>query len=529
MQATATDDIAVAKVDFLAQGSLIGTVSGSGPAYSATWKNVLPGNYSVTATATDNEGASTTSAAANITVTGVAGNIDSPKDGASVTAPYDLRYRVAATNTLIHTVEFFDNGAVFYTLTSDSSSSFSGTMTITSAPVGSHLHKIRVTTTGGAIATSPEISINVVPTPTVQLSAPIANQFYIAPAFVLLRPNLTNFTNQVTRVDYYANGQLVATSTATPYEVFWPSVAAGAYTVIAKATDASGTVYSSTQTGIEVGTAPRVTITSPTGSQVSEDRAYLSGTVRAPIHSAISVNGTAGGIDDQGNWFVENVPLDNGANTLNIVVSTLDADPLLTSLSLSSTGVPEYDFVIDTASIVTPGSVQVRLTHRGSKTFLRAEFDVNGDGATDYTTTALTDGDVTFGVNVTGSGILPISVQVFDNTGLAVYSATRHVLAVAQEKQAAFIKDQYSEIMARLKGGDISGAAKRFTTSHQAALTNMFNAFGAELSSVVDQLGVIGSIDPHTDITGLELVRGSTVFPLNFVRDPDGIWRLDGM
>jgi len=69
VSASASDaDGTVSKVDFFAGTTLIGTDTTS--PYSITWNNVGTGSYSLTAVATDNVGATTTSAARTITVTG---------------------------------------------------------------------------------------------------------------------------------------------------------------------------------------------------------------------------------------------------------------------------------------------------------------------------------------------------------------------------------------------------------------------------------------------------------------------------
>ena len=69
VSASASDaDGTVSKVDFFAGTTSIGTDTTS--PYSITWNNVGTGSYSLTAVATDNVGATTTSAARTITVTG---------------------------------------------------------------------------------------------------------------------------------------------------------------------------------------------------------------------------------------------------------------------------------------------------------------------------------------------------------------------------------------------------------------------------------------------------------------------------
>ncbi|HBK45034.1 MAG TPA: chitinase [Xanthomonadaceae bacterium] len=71
VSATATDaDGSIAKVEFFRGATSLGTDT-SAP-YSVTWSNASAGSYQLTAVATDNQGASTTSAARSITVTGTA-------------------------------------------------------------------------------------------------------------------------------------------------------------------------------------------------------------------------------------------------------------------------------------------------------------------------------------------------------------------------------------------------------------------------------------------------------------------------
>ena len=67
INATAYDsDGTISKVDFYQGSTLLGTDTNT--PYSFTWNNVADGNYVLTAKATDDEGAVTTSAPVNITV-----------------------------------------------------------------------------------------------------------------------------------------------------------------------------------------------------------------------------------------------------------------------------------------------------------------------------------------------------------------------------------------------------------------------------------------------------------------------------
>src|SRR4030095_3997928 len=74
-EATASDaESTVTKVDFYANGALVGTDTAA--PYSVTWTTDLPGYYSLTAVATDDQGARNTSNAVTVTITPPAGRVN---------------------------------------------------------------------------------------------------------------------------------------------------------------------------------------------------------------------------------------------------------------------------------------------------------------------------------------------------------------------------------------------------------------------------------------------------------------------
>ena len=99
INANATDtDGTIAKVEFF-QGAVKLGEDLTNP-YSFTWSNVNTGNYTLTAKATDNENAVTTSSAITITVQNAAPSvaITSPASGSSFTAPASINITATATD-----------------------------------------------------------------------------------------------------------------------------------------------------------------------------------------------------------------------------------------------------------------------------------------------------------------------------------------------------------------------------------------------------------------------------------------------
>ncbi len=86
INATASDsDGTVTKVDFYQNGILLGTDTTS--PYSFAWNNVAAGNYALTAIATDNGGATRTSATVNIVVNTAGGGLPPPWLDADIGSP----------------------------------------------------------------------------------------------------------------------------------------------------------------------------------------------------------------------------------------------------------------------------------------------------------------------------------------------------------------------------------------------------------------------------------------------------------
>lgn len=105
--------------------------------------------------------------------------------------------------------------------------------------------------------------------PTVTLVAPTANSTAVAPATFSLSANASDPEGRMARVEFYANGQLVGSSTA-PYTMNWTNVAAGSYSLTAIAFDQDGAQATSSPVAVTVtapaNQAPTVSLTSPTAN-----------------------------------------------------------------------------------------------------------------------------------------------------------------------------------------------------------------------------------------------------------------------
>ncbi|RNC65616.1 MAG: Ig-like domain repeat protein [Desulfuromonadales bacterium] len=165
ISADATDDVAVAKVEFYNGSVKIGQATAA--PFSMTWNGIFSGSYTLKAVATDNEGMKTTSAPVSITVN----NLDNVAPSVALTSPVDgatvfvgstitLNATAADTDGTVSKVEFY-NGAV--KLGEDTTAPY--TFSVPSAALGTYVFTAVATDNDGGVRTSSSVNVSVIPAP----------------------------------------------------------------------------------------------------------------------------------------------------------------------------------------------------------------------------------------------------------------------------------------------------------------------------------------------------------------------------
>jgi hypothetical protein len=120
------------------------------------------------------------------------------------------------------------------------------------AAPGAYILTARVTDESGGTAVSPPVSILVNSPPAVSIVSPAGGASFVAPAVVPLEANAFDLDGIVTQVEFFANGTLLGVDTNSPYTLTWSNVAAGVYSVTARATDEWGGVTTSAPRTVRV-------------------------------------------------------------------------------------------------------------------------------------------------------------------------------------------------------------------------------------------------------------------------------------
>jgi beta-glucanase (GH16 family) len=97
---------------------------------------------------------------------------------------------------------------------------------------------------GGGTANTP---------PAVSITSPANNATFTAPASIVINANASDPGGSVTSVAFYNGSTLLGTDTSSPYSFTWSNVAAGTYTLTARATDNGGLTTTSTAVSVTIG------------------------------------------------------------------------------------------------------------------------------------------------------------------------------------------------------------------------------------------------------------------------------------
>jgi len=218
--ANASDaDGSIARVEFYNGGTKLGEDNSSPYAYS--WTNIAAGTYNITARAIDNANASTTSATVTITVGTVTGGGCDGIAAWSASAVYTQGMQVVY-NSKVYTAKWWTQNEQPDTHAGD-------------GQVWGYVRDCNGS--GGNNA------------PAVSITSPANNASFSAPASISIQANATDSDGSIAKVEFFNGGTKLGESTSAPYSFSWANVAAGTYTLTAKATDnASGATTSAAVT-----------------------------------------------------------------------------------------------------------------------------------------------------------------------------------------------------------------------------------------------------------------------------------------
>jgi beta-glucanase (GH16 family) len=216
-------------------------------------------------------------------------SLTSPAAGATFTAPASITITANAADTdgTVSKVEFYSGATLLGT---DTSSPYSFTWTGVTA--GTYSLTAKATDNGNATTTSSAVSVTVNAAgnvaPTVSITAPAAGASFTAPASLTITANAADADGSVSKVEFFQGTTKLGEDLTAPYSFSWTGVAAGTYSLTAKATDNGGAVTTSA--------AVSVTVTggTPTGTNLALNKPTTTSSNEVPeMGGALAVDGSA--------------------------------------------------------------------------------------------------------------------------------------------------------------------------------------------------------------------------------------------
>ncbi len=309
INATAVDtDGSISKVEFY-NGTALLSNDATSP-YSFVWTTVATGTYAITAKATDNNGATTSSAVVGITVQAPApvclpasassddGNVatnvldnnlatrwSASGDGqwiqsclatAKEVSGVQIAFYNGNVRQSIFDVQVSQEGTIWTNVLTGVRSSGTTTALETFSFVPQTVQYVRIVGHGNTVNawnSYAEVTILTGPpapnqAPRIAITSPISNAAFTALASINITANATDVDGTVSKVEFYNGTILLGTDATSPFSFAWTGLAAGSYILTAKATDNAGATTTSSSVSVTVNPAPvnqtpSVSLTSP--------------------------------------------------------------------------------------------------------------------------------------------------------------------------------------------------------------------------------------------------------------------------
>ncbi|MEO6994211.1 MAG: tandem-95 repeat protein, partial [Lacunisphaera sp.] len=353
LQAASSDsDGTVTNVEFFQDGVKIGETSTAPYQFDVT--SLVRGNYSYFARATDDSGAATDSMILPVTVVEnipPTVTLTSPVDGATLTAPATIMISASAVDNdgTIARVDFYQGS----TLIGESSSApfnFSiGVLTAGTYSFSAKAYDNLGATGSTGVATITLINPN--EAPSVAITAPVSGAVVAGPATVLLTASASDADGTVTKVEFFNGSEKIGEANTAPYQISWPDVGSGSFTLTARATDNLGATSISLPVTLSVNVPPLANSQAVTTSEDLSTAITLSGSdvetaagaltysmIFQPVHG--SLTGTAPNLvytpnanyagSDSFSFKVNDGVFDSSPATVSITVQAVNHAPVAT-------------------------------------------------------------------------------------------------------------------------------------------------------------------------------------------------------
>ena len=271
-----------------------------------------------------------------------------------------------------------------------------------------------------------------------------------------------------------------------------------------------------------------VTIDSPaSGSSTNSDIALITGTFQGPPRTAIAVNGVLAALS--GDRFYAQVGLQLGGNLVTATATSPDGTSATQSINVTSTGVAPISISPSTTNAIAPVNIIFDLGNATGRAIKRIEADYDGNGTFNLVTT---NPNAVLQFTYATPGIYTALFRVTDDLNVVhTYSMVLNIEDRNQVDQQ--LRSVWSSFTQALVAQDKAAAMNSITVSSRDAYGPIYDALMLEMPAIIGSFSAlqssilsstVGEYAVNRTIDGVD-----RIFFIYFLRDVDGVWRIDSM
>lgn len=273
-------------------------------------------------------------------------------------------------------------------------------------------------------------------------------------------------------------------------------------------------------------TDPTIVITSPVANAaLLGDRVNVTGTYSGPAGTGITVNGSAA-ITDGYYFYANNIPVE-GAMNIDARAVTPYGKIATSSIPVTASG----SAPIELKASIDQGTAPLVVTF--SYAFLgmpqTIAIDYNGDGVDDFTTSSAS-APLTTSYSVPGIYKPRLTIT---NAASTTYIAGTVIDVKNAAADAAPFQQSYARMQMALLCGDLDGALAHFTEGAKERYRPVFQALAPYMTEILNSWSPLQESEITTQYAEFavnRLINGvNRIFFIYFLKDQDGVWRLDTM
>jgi hypothetical protein len=275
------------------------------------------------------------------------------------------------------------------------------------------------------------------------------------------------------------------------------------------------------------GSSNIVTITSPaSGTVINSSTVIVRGVVDVPTgtHVGVTVNGVVAAVYN--GFFAVQVPVAPDTTSLMAVATLAQGITSSNSVSVSVSTTPDPEVLLYVSPRGGQAPLIVQYTIISDVVATQVELDVDGDGTFDFTGPSLEG----LQFILTEPGVYVSTVRLTDFQGNH-FTANAVIQVYDPAALDAVLLILWNDMKDALRNGDITGAGNQIVSESRDKYVEAFQIIAAQLPNIDQILTNISFVRMEGNSAIYEMVRMvqglQTSFEVQFVRDSDGIWRVD--